>query len=129
MLNDNGVAERGLFFSKKRYQDVKNIPFNEARELLPNPFCEKYPDYIECYWHTWQLAYQNTCVPSVESGYVSNFVDAAFNASIFLWDTAFITMFCNIGHPYIPGIRSLDNFYHTYQDTKVVWDESPLKPL
>ncbi|WP_167746997.1 MGH1-like glycoside hydrolase domain-containing protein [Cohnella luojiensis] len=38
-------------------------------------------------------------------------MDAAFNDSIFLWDTVFITMFCNLGHAYIPGIRSLDNFY------------------
>lgn len=113
MLEENSVPQyqKGVFFSKKKYMDVPNISFSEAQELLPNPFCEKHPDYIECYWYTWQLAYQNAYVPSLESGYVSNFVDAAFNDCIFMWDTAFITMFCNIGHPYIPGIRSLDNFY------------------
>lgn len=49
--------------------------------------------------------------PSLESGFVSQFVDAAFNQNIFLWDTCFMTMFCNYAHPYVPGICSLDNFY------------------
>ncbi len=45
------------------------------------------------------------------SGFVSPFIDAAFNQNIFLWDTCFMTMFCNYAHPYVPGICSLDNFY------------------
>lgn len=102
---------RGKFFSRKTYEDVPLIPFHSARSLLPEPICEKHQDYIECYWRTWELAYKNVCKPTKESGFVSNLVDAAFNQSIFMWDTVFITMFCNIGHPYIPGIRSLDNFY------------------
>jgi glycogen debranching enzyme len=42
---------------------------------------------------------------------VSQFLDPAFNANIFLWDGAFITMFLNVAHPLVPGISSLDNFY------------------
>ena len=49
--------------------------------------------------------------PKPGSGFVSQFIDAAFNENIFLWDTCFLTMFCNYGHPLIPGIGSLDNFY------------------
>ncbi|KQX55290.1 MGH1-like glycoside hydrolase domain-containing protein [Paenibacillus sp. Root444D2] len=102
---------RGLFFNKKAYADTQLLTFEEARSFLPAPIFESRPDYIECYWRTWEIAYRNTFVPTKESGFVSNFIDAAFNDKIFLWDTAFITMFCNLAHPYIPGIRSLDNFY------------------
>jgi hypothetical protein len=102
---------RGLYFSKKTYADTPLLTFEEARSRLPEPIIDNRPDYIECYWRTWEIAYSNTHVPTPESGFVSNFVDAAFSNNIFLWDTAFITMFCNLAHPYIPGIRSLDNFY------------------
>ncbi|WP_052487269.1 MGH1-like glycoside hydrolase domain-containing protein [Gordoniibacillus kamchatkensis] len=102
---------RGIFFGKKTYADTPLLTFEEARSRLPDPIFDKRPDYIECYWRTWEIAYRNTHVPTPESGFVSNFVDAAFSDNIFLWDTAFITMFCNLAHPYIPGIRSLDNFY------------------
>lgn len=102
---------RGMFFNKKAYADTPLLTFEEARNLLPTPIFDTRPDYIECYWRTWEIAYSNTHVPTPESGFVSNFVDAAFSNNIYLWDTAFITMFCNLAHPYIPGIRSLDNFY------------------
>jgi glycogen debranching enzyme len=101
----------GRFFAKKSYEDEPLPDFAVARRRLPEPICSKRPDYIESYWRVWEIAYRNTYVPNPGSGFVSNFVDAAFNSSIFLWDTVFITMFCNLGHPYIPGIRSLDNFY------------------
>ncbi|MFW5436744.1 MGH1-like glycoside hydrolase domain-containing protein [Paenibacillus apiarius] len=105
------MSETGLFFNKRKYEDKPLLTFEEARSLLPEPVMDSRPDYIACYWRTWEIAYRNMHVPTEESGFVSNFVDAAFNDNIFLWDTAFITMFCNLAHPYIPGIRSLDNFY------------------
>lgn len=102
---------RGQFFDKKVYRDETPLSFEQARQLLPEPIYEMKPEYIECYWYAWEVAYRNLHVPTPESGFVSNFVDAAFNDNVFMWDTAFITMFCNLAHPYIPGIRSLDNFY------------------
>jgi glycogen debranching enzyme len=101
----------GRYFAKKSYEDEPLLDFAMARRKLPEPICSGRPDYIEGYWKAWEIAYRNAYVPNPASGFVSNFVDAAFNSSIFLWDTVFITMFCNLGHPYIPGIRSLDNFY------------------
>ena len=38
-------------------------------------------------------------------------IDAAFNNNIFLWDSAFMTLFTNYGAPLVPGIETLDNFY------------------
>lgn len=105
------MTQTGLFFAKTQYEDTSPMTFEQVKNLLPEPILESLPEYVSCYWRTWEIAYNNVHVPTAESGFVSNFVDAAFNGNIFLWDTAFITMFCNIAHPYIPGIRSLDNFY------------------
>lgn len=102
---------RGQYFYKKSYSDEELLSFDAIKTNIPNPIISGRPDLVECYWYTVKILFQNTHIPSKESGFVSNFVDAAFNKDIFLWDTAFMTLFCNLFHCYIPGIRSLDNFY------------------
>lgn len=105
------TAKRGVFFDKKEY-DHKPLPvFEEIRDSLPDPKVGAKPEWNECYWYTVKVLFGNTHKPAEGSGYVSNFVDAAFNDDIFLWDTCFMTLFCNLFHKYIPGICSLDNFY------------------
>lgn len=104
-------AQRGMYFSKKQYQDEELPVFEEVKEKLPHPFIAAKPEWTDCYWYAVRVLLKNIHKPKAESGFVSNFVDAAFNKDIFLWDTCFMTMFCNLFHPYVPGIRSLDNFY------------------
>jgi len=102
---------RGMFYDKKTYSAAILEPYEKIRPLLPEPVLDSRPLWLKCYSFAVETAFQNRKKPTVESGFVSNFVDAAFNENIFLWDTAFITMFCNLLHPHIPGICSLDNFY------------------
>jgi glycogen debranching enzyme len=87
------------------------------KDKLPCPVFEENPDYVRCYWKAWELAFKNFHEPVKDSGFVSEFIDAAFNQNIFLWDTCFLTMFCNYAHPYVPGICSLDNFYIKQHET------------
>ncbi len=103
--------ERGMYYSKKAY-DKKHIPsYDEVINFLPSPYMSSHPQWRECYDYAVKVLYRNIHEPKEGSGFVSAFVDAAFNADIFLWDTSFMTMFCSLFHPYIPGICSLDNFY------------------
>jgi len=104
-------TEQGIYFAKKTYQHKPLPTFDETKKKLPAPIFDEDPDYVKCYWKAWELAFKNFHEPSPISGFVSQFIDAAFNENIFLWDTCFMTMFCNCGHPYVPGICSLDNFY------------------
>lgn len=104
-------AERGVFFPKKRYQDEHLFSFEDVQGKLPAPVLDARPLWIESYWYTIKALFRHSYRPSKESGFVSNFVDAAFNADIFMWDTCFMSLFCNLLHPYVPGIQSLDNFY------------------
>ena len=103
--------ERGMYFSKKEY-DRKHVPtYDEVIGFLPEPYVSSHPEWRACYDYAVKVLYRNIHEPKDGSGYVSAFVDAAFNKDIFLWDTSFMTMFCSLFHPYIPGICSLDNFY------------------
>jgi hypothetical protein len=102
---------RGLFFSPPPAPLIPLPHFAEIRDSLPAPIFEENPLWVELYWRTWELAFHNFHQPGPGSGFVSNYIDASFNDNLFLWDTGFMTMFCNIAHPLVPGIASLDNFY------------------
>lgn len=102
---------RGMYFSKKKYEEKPLYTYEQVKDKLPIPVVEGRKNWKESYDYSVEILFHNIHKPTEESGYVSNFVDAAFNADIFLWDTVFMTLFCNLFHPYVPGICSLDNFY------------------
>jgi hypothetical protein len=111
---EKNIAEKevvGRFFAKKTYEPQPLPRFAEIRSQLPSPIYDDKPLFVRLYWKAWELAFQNFYSPAPQSGFVSQFIDAAFNKNIFLWDSCFMSMFCNYGHPLIPGISSLDNFY------------------
>jgi glycogen debranching enzyme len=111
ILTGDGLAEQGRYFARKEYVPKPLPVFAETKDKLPAPIYDENPNYVSCYWKAWELAFRNFHEPAPQSGYISQFIDAAFNQNIFLWDTCFLTMFCDYAHPYVPGIRSLDNFY------------------
>lgn len=110
LLPQNSEVQ-GIYFSKKTYEPRPLPKFDDTKDLLPNPIYDENPLWIETYWASWEMAFKNFQAPADGSGFVSQFLDCAFNANLFLWDTAFQTMFLNVAHPLVPGISSLDNFY------------------
>jgi hypothetical protein len=113
-----GQSDRqGIFFAPKSLPAAPLPGFAQSRDLLPSPIYDENPVWVNTYWRAWELAFRNFHDPAPGSGFVSQFIDAAFNKNIFLWDTAFMTMFCSIGHGLVPGIASLDNFYVKQHET------------
>jgi mannosylglycerate hydrolase MGH1-like protein len=110
-VNARQPNELGKYFAKKQY-DPKPLPrFADLRDQLASPICDNEPLWVRAYWKAWELAFKNFHEPTQGSGFVSQFIDAAFNQNIFLWDSCFMTMFCNYAYPLVPGISTLDNFY------------------
>ncbi len=104
-------SPQGMYFAKKAYEPKPLPKFSEMKDRLPGPIYDENPTYVAMYWKAWELAFRNFHEPAPRSGYVSQFIDAAFNQDIFQWDTCYMTMFCNYADPLTPGIGSLDNFY------------------
>ncbi len=98
-------------FIGRKYVPVPVPIFAQTKDKLPQPIFDEEPAYVDCYWKTWELAFRSFRQPGPQSTFPSNYIDEAFNEALFLWDTAFMTMFCRYGHPHVPGIQSLDNFY------------------
>jgi glycogen debranching enzyme len=100
-----------LPFSEMKYKDIPFPKFSDAKKLLPNPVIEDNPEFIKMYWYCWELAFSHLKKPTQKSGFVSNFLDEAFNRHIYQWDTIFMLMFARYGHTAYPFINSLNNFY------------------
>ncbi len=79
-----------MYFSKKSYPPAPLPRFAELRDRLPSPVFGERPEWVSMYWKSWELAFKNFHEPAAGSGYVSQFIDAAFNQNTFLWDTCFM---------------------------------------
>ncbi len=85
--------------------------FYEDKQHLPQPLWQGHDSVIRLYYYAWEVAFGNFIRPNRESKFIADFVETAFNSHLFMWDSAFITIFCQYGHRLFPAIRTLDNFY------------------
>lgn len=109
------LAERNPFRTWA-YENRPILPFADARLRLPVPILPEHPDWVEMYWRAWEIGWGNLRRPRAGSGFVSNFMDSAFNDNVFMWDTAFITQFGVYGRRAFDFIGSLNNFYAKQHD-------------
>ncbi len=75
------------------------------------PYWEGHDKEIEMYWHAWRIAVGNIRQPQEGSGFVSPYLDMAYNGNIFMWDMSFMMLYARYGYRYFPFQRSMDNFY------------------
>ena len=91
--------------------------FTEIRNQLPKPVWEGRQDVIDCYYRAWEIAFGNLRQPVAGSGFVSNFIDTAFNDCLFMWDSSFILMFGKYANRIFNFQKTLDNLYaHQHPD-------------
>ena len=106
----NNLVEQNLYI--RMASDTSSPPdFVEAKERLPEPFWSVRPDVIKCYWRTWKIAFSNLKQVNKKSGFVSPFIDPAFNGNIFMWDCSFMTMYGKYAKPVFNFQNTLNNFY------------------
>lgn len=83
---------------------------DSVRRLLPVPIIDSRPEWLELYWRTWSVAFDQVRKPAAESGLVS-YCDAAFSHNLFQWDTCFMECFLRYAAEPFYATGSLDNFY------------------
>ena len=89
-----------------------NIPeFDAIKGSLPKPVWTEHSTAIDCYYKAWEIAFSNINNPKDGSGFVSPFIDAAFNGHIFMWDSCFMLMFGKYATDIFNFQETLDNFY------------------
>lgn len=121
-VNNDGQCEykntyiKNVFVTENEFRHatpslIKAPPFQQAKEMLPNPVWKGHDDAIDMYWKAWEIAFRNIKDPAQGSGFVSSYIDTAYNGNIFMWDSTFITMFARYGTRAYPFQNTLNNFY------------------
>lgn len=106
----NPYAAENAF--RARHPDLSPLPaFAESRDRLPHPFWAGHASAITCYWKIWEIAFRNLRLPAPQNGFVSPYIDTAFNDHLFMWDSAFILMFARYGRRAFDFQQTLDNLY------------------
>lgn len=104
-------------FLNKPVEDSPLPLFKDNRDKLPSPIWEGHQAHIDTYYKAWELAFKNLKKPVEGTNFVSNFIDAAFNNHIFMWDSCFMLMFGKYADRIFPFQKTLDNFYaHQHKD-------------
>lgn len=101
----------GNEFLTKEPEYGKLQSFEELRDRLPKPVWEGHEEAVEAYYKAWSLAFANIHNPTEENGFVSPYIDAAFNGDIFMWDSCFMLMFGIYANDIFCFQKTLDNFY------------------
>lgn len=91
--------------------DVVLPTYVVSQNNLPQPFWQNHEVEISCYWKAWEIAFRNLKQPSKQNGFISNYIDTAYNDNIFMWDSCFMTMFGIYGRNAFNFLGTLDNFY------------------
>lgn len=121
-ITPNRFVAENEFISQKR-EKTKLPTFKKERDKLPKPVWEGHGDAVDCYYKAWELAFKNLKKPSMFSGYVSNYIDTAFDGNLYMWDSVFILMFGRYGARSFNFQGTLDNFYsHQYKDGYICRD-------
>ena len=58
--------------------------FKEAKQILPNPIWGGHEKELEMYWRAWEIAVANIRAPQEGSGFISSYLDTAYNGNIFM---------------------------------------------
>ena len=103
------VTENEFRIAKPELLEVPS--FESKKEYLPSPFWKGHDQEIKMYWEAWKIAFGNVRKPPAASGFITNYLDTAYNGNIFMWDSSFITMFAKYGSRAFPFQKTLDNFY------------------
>ncbi len=98
-------------FIGKPAEDTPLPTYADAADKLPKPIWDGHDDLLRCYDKTWQIAFRNLRKANPEAGFVSNFIDTAFNGYLFMWDSSFIVMFGKYASRIFNFQGTLDNFY------------------
>jgi len=108
-VNDSLVKKNPYLHQKKNF----NTPptFEESKNKIPQPFWKNNPEAIKSYWAAWEIAFSNLKPIQNNNGFISPYIDPAFNSNIFMWDCSFMTMFGKYGSRAFNFIETLDNFY------------------
>ncbi len=113
---DSPYVRRNVYLQMEA-EDAPLPTYDEVKARLPKPVWDGHADALACYDYAWQIAFQNLRKADKKAGFVSNYIDTAFNGFLFMWDSSFIVMFGKYADKIFSFQKTLDNLYsHQHKD-------------
>ena len=106
----NKYVNENLFIQSKPDTSIPPA-FHEIKDKLPIPIWPNRPEVIKLYWRTWELAFGNIRRITGTKGFITPYIDPAFNNDLFTEDCGFMLLFCRYGFRAFNFQQTLDNFY------------------
>lgn len=103
-------------FRSKSVKVTSPPVFSQIKNLLPTPFWENHSNAINAWWEAWELAFKNLRPSNPQTGFLSPYIDSAFNDCLFMWDSVFILEFAKYAINAFDFHQTLDNFYCRQHD-------------
>ena len=112
----NPQVEKNTFIGRELI--TGELPtYESVVDKLPKPVFDGHDDVIKCYNKAWEIAFSNLRHADKKAGFVSDFIDTAFNGYLFMYDSSFIVMFGKYAQRFFNFQQTLDNFYsHQHKD-------------
>ncbi len=106
----NKYVNENIFL--KKVADTSATPtYTDIRDKLPQPIWPVRKDVINFYWRTWEIAFSNIRKCTRVNGFISPYIDPAFNDNIFTEDCGYMVLFCRYAFRAFNFQQTLDNFY------------------
>ena len=113
---DSPYLTKNQFLNAEAHR-VELPTYQNVSHLLPRIYWNGHEAEVACYNKAWEIAFSNLNNPEPGSGFVSPFIDTAFNGNLFMWDSSFILMFAKYASRAFDFQQTLDNFYsHQHKD-------------
>ncbi len=114
---ENPHVDKNTFIGQEVDENKPLPTYADNKDKLPRPVWEGHESAIGCYYKAWEIAFRNLRKANKEAGFVSDFIDTAFNGYLFMWDSSFIVMFGKYARHIFDFHKTLDNFYsHQHKD-------------
>lgn len=94
--------------------EVSNAAFplaSQWAENVPRAIWEGHEDAVSAFSNAWLMVGGKIKSPESGTNFKKNYVYTPFGKSVFIWGSAFITMFGQYASNVFPFIEQLDNFY------------------
>lgn len=86
------------------------------RRGVPTPILDEAPELVSLYERAWALAAAHIQAGTTDNGFADHYMDEAFSAQVFQWDTCFLALIGMQGVDAFPAMEGLDNFYGTQRE-------------
>lgn len=111
------LVDRNRFRGQPPNEPADIPPLEAIKEQLPEPVLPGQATWVALYWRAWEVLWAHLVQPTVENGFVANYVAPSDRAHLLMWDAAVLSQPGLYGRRAFNFMGTLNNLYaHQHDD-------------